>query len=371
MSPRNMLANTIGDMLKIATDYKAKVYGVALKDRAAILPAGHAANAAYWWDTSAGHFVSSTYYMDQLPEWAKKVNNQIKVKPGADIKSTPDGITKTFQMAQAVLDNEQLGQDDITDFLTISVSSTDIIGHAYGTRGKENHDAYIRTDQELGKLLNYLDQKIGKGNYLFFLAADHGGMHNANVMKSHKIPADGYAAWDEIKSLNKDFKIKYGIEKIALMADANRIYLNHKAIADAGLNLDEMKKEAAAYLARNPKIHMVVDYSKATQVSLPQLIRERIVNGWNPERSGDLFVVPKPHHVDGIVTPDYTGTSHGVWNPYDSHIPMVFMGWKVKHGQTSTPTRIVDIAPTVCEMLHIQMPNACIGDAVNEIVNPK
>lgn len=371
MSPRNLLATGIGDMLKVATDYKAKVFGVALKDRASILPAGHAANAAYWWDTSAGHFITSTYYMNQLPEWVKKFNKTIQVKPGTDVKGVPDGVTKTFQMAKAVLDNEHLGEGPVTDMLAISISSTDIIGHAYGTRGKENHDVYMRTDEELAKFLTYLDSKVGKGNYLFFLSADHGGMHNANVMKQHKIPADGYAAWNEIKPLNAAFKEKYGIEKVALMANANRIYLNHAAIAKAGLQLDNVKREVADYLSRNPKVHMVVDYANAVNANLPQLIRERIVNGWNPDRSGDLFVVPKPHNVDGVVTPDYRGTSHGVWNPYDSHIPMVFMGWKVKHGQTSTPTRIVDIAPTVCEMLHIQMPNTCIGDAVNEIVNPK
>lgn len=371
MSPRNLLATGIGDMLKIATDYQAKVYGVALKDRAAILPAGHSADAAYWWDTQAGHFVSSTYYMQQLPEWVKRFNKTVQVKPGTDVKMQPDGVTKTFQMAKAVLDNEQLGQDDVTDMLAISISSTDVIGHAYGTRGAENKAVYMRTDAELAAFLDYLDQKVGKGNYLFFLSADHGGMHNANVMKEHKIPADGYAAWNEMKSINKSLSAKYGIAKTILMANSNRIYLDHKAIAKAGLDFEAVKKEVADSLSRNPKVHMVVDYAHAVNANLPQLIRERIVNGWNPDRSGDLFVMPKPHNVDGVVTPDYRGTSHCVWNPYDSHIPMVFMGWKVPHGQTSTPTRIVDIAPTVCEMLHIQMPNACIGDAVNEIVNPK
>lgn len=371
MSPRNLLATGIGDMLKVATDYRAKVFGVALKDRAAILPAGHAADAAYWWDTSAGHFITSTYYMEQLPQWVKKFNKTVQVKPGTDVKISPDGVTKTLQMAKAVLDNEALGQDDVTDLLAISISSTDLIGHAYGTRGEENYAAYMKTDEELARFLDYLDQKIGKGNYLFFLSADHGGMHNANVMKSHKIPADGYAAWNEIKELNKAFAAKYGIAEVALMANGNRIYLDHAAIEKAGLKLTDIKDEAADFLAQNPKVHMVVDYANAANISLPFMVRERIVNGWNPDRSGDLFVVPKPHNVDGVVTPDYRGTSHGVWNPYDSHIPLVFMGWKIRSGQTSTPTRIVDIAPTICEMLHIQMPNACVGDAINEVVNPR
>lgn len=369
MSPRNLLASGIGDVLKIATDYKAKVIGVALKDRAAILPAGHGADAAYWWDTSAGHYVSSTYYMRELPAWVKQMNKKLQVKPGTDVKTSVEGVTKTFEMAIAALENEQLGQDEVTDLLAVSVSSTDAIGHEYGTRGKENHDVYMRLDQELAKFLNILDQKVGKGNYLLFLSADHGGMHNANVMKRHNIPADGYAAWDEIKTLNEAFKAKYGVEKAALMANANRIYLNHKALADAGIDLAAAKKEAVELLSKNDKVYMVVDYANAVTTSVPQLIRERIVNGWNPDRSGDLFVIPKPAHVADDVTPDYIGTNHCVWNPYDSHIPMVFFGWHVNHGQTSIPTRIVDIAPTVCAMLHIQMPNACIGDAVEKVVN--
>ena len=173
MSPRNNLASGIGDVLKIATDYKAKVIGVALKDRAAILPAGHGADAAYWWDGSAGHFVSSTYYMNELPKWAQEMNKKIGVKPGTDIKRSPEGVIKTFQMAIAALENEQMGQDNITDMLAISISSTDVIGHAIGTRGPENYAVYMELDRQLANFFKVLDEKVGKGNYLLFLSADH------------------------------------------------------------------------------------------------------------------------------------------------------------------------------------------------------
>ena len=187
MSPRNLLATGLGDMLKIATDYKAKVIGVALKDRAAILPAGFGADAAYWWDKSAGHFVSSTYYMKQLPEWVNRENKIIATKPGTEVKTSVMGVTKTFQMAEAALENEQMGQDDITDLLAISVSSTDALGHTFGTRGQENYDAYMELDRQVAGFFKVLDAKVGRGNYLVFLSADHGASHNHNLLSQHNI----------------------------------------------------------------------------------------------------------------------------------------------------------------------------------------
>ena len=203
MSPRNLLASGIGDVLKTHTDYKAKVIGVALKDRAAILPAGHAADAAYWWDGEAGHFISSTYYMTQLPAWANKLNNELKTKPGYDIKTSVQGVTATFRMAEAALINEGMGLDNVTDLLAISVSSTDAIGHTYGTRHQLTRAAYMELDNQLAKLFTLLDKRVGRGNYLLFLSADHGAAHNPNEMKAHKIPAGGLEFWAWKADVNK------------------------------------------------------------------------------------------------------------------------------------------------------------------------
>ena len=168
MSPRNLLASGLGDVLKTATDFRAKVIGVALKDRAAILPAGHAADAAYWWDTSAGHFVSSTYYMQELPRWVQQQNRRLGAKPGTDVKTSVEGITKTFQMAEAALEHEQLGQDSVTDLLAVSISSTDAIGHTFGTRGQQNHDAYQELVRHPDLFLHTLEKAEGPGTYLAF-----------------------------------------------------------------------------------------------------------------------------------------------------------------------------------------------------------
>lgn len=365
MSPRNLLASTIGDELKLATDFKSKVIGVALKDRAAILPAGHSADAAYWWDTSAGHFVTSTYYMDKLPSWAVDFNKKHQQKPGFDIKSKPQGVTMTFDMAEAALKNERLGLGTETDMLAVSVSSTDIIGHMYSTRGSEIHDAYIQLDRDLDRFFNTLDAQVGRGNYLVFLTADHGGSHNPNFMRSHKLAAGGFAGWDLTKEINKELQQSFGTKANFILGEnALRIYFDRKSIAEAGLELAKVKAKAKQLLEKKENIAYVVDYDNVATQPIAQPIRERIINGYNRERGGDLLIITNPGWVNCPSSPDYKGTNHGLWNPDDSHIPLIFMGWGITSGATSHPTSMTDIAPSVCSMLHIQMPNACVGNPV-------
>ena len=367
-SPRNLLANTIGDQLKIATDFKAKVIGVALKDRASILPAGHAADAAYWWDGKAGHFISSSYYMEKLPSWVEAFNKVNHTAPDYDIKTDPAGITVTFKMAEEALVKEQMGKDDITDLLAVSISSTDAIGHATGTRGTENWAAYKELDKCIGKFLRYLDQKVGRDNYLLFLTADHGAVHNGNFMNEHHLPGGGWEASATSKTLNDRLSQQFGAtgKYVKAIMDC-RIYLDHDFIEANGLDLRAVKKSAVDILKEDSQFAYVVDYEEVNNSAVPFFLRERIINGYHRMRSGDLLVVMQGSHQHGKVGKDYKGTSHGTWNPDDSHIPLLFLGWHVKQGCTSTPTRMVDIAATVCAMLHIQMPDCCIGDAIQEV----
>ncbi len=368
MSPRNLLASTIGDELKMATDYKAKVIGIALKDRAAILPVGHTADAAYWWDTSAGHYVSSTFYMNQLPQWVQDFNKINRQKPGTDVKTSTQGVTLTFKMAEEALEKEQMGQDDITDLLAVSISSTDAIGHTYGTRGKENYEVYMQLDKDLAHFLSLLDRKIGKDNYLLFLSADHGAAHNANLLKHHRISAGGYSISSQSPKLNEYLARQYGVKNLIVGTNSNRVFLNHAKAAQAGIALADIKRTAIEWLKKDERVMYAVDFSNAEYESMPQLIKERIINGYNAHRSGDIYVVTLPEYVAESVTSQYKGTNHSMWNPYDSHIPLVFMGQGIEHGSTVVPTHIVDIAPTVCAMLHIQMPNSCVGDAIPQVV---
>ena len=367
-SPRNLLANTIGDQLKIATDFKAKVIGVALKDRASILPAGHAADAAYWWDTKAGHFITSNYYMEQLPRWMDNFNRIHHTEPGFDIKTSTKGVTMTFKMAEEIITRERLGKHEQTDMIAVSISSTDAIGHAYSTRGKENHDVYMQLDKDLTHFLRTLDQEVGRGNYLLFLTADHGAVHNGNFLNSHKLPGGGFSGRDTSAGLDKYLGQKFGKEGkyIKTVMDC-RFYLDHDFLKANGIDAQAVKKEAIKWLKQDPQFAFVVDYEDVNNQSVPQFLRERIINGYHRLRSGDFMIVLQGSHMHGTVGPDYKGTSHGTWNPDDSHIPLIFMGWHVKQGSTSTPTYMTDIAATVCAMLHIQMPDCCIGNAIQEV----
>ena len=363
-SPRNMLATTIGDELKQAFDFECKVMGVAIKDRASILPAGHSADAAYWWDSEVGHFVTSSYYMDRLPGWVEKFNRRYNTEPKFNLNTSNLGVTYTFRMAEAILENEKLGQGKYTDLLAVSVSSTDAIGHTYSTRGRENYEVYMQLDKELAHFFNELDKRVGRGNYLLFLTADHGAAHNPNFMKEHNQPAGGWDAGLARKSINKAVEDELGVSNVVKAIYDYRIYLNDSIIESNDIDKNQVKEIALDVLKQDKDLILAVDYDKVEQASIPSFLKERIINGYHRGRSGDIFVMTRAGYLPFKVKDDYKGTTHSAWNPYDSHIPLVFMGWHITPGETTIPTRMVDIAPTVCSMLHIQMPNSCIGEPI-------
>lgn len=375
MSPANLLGTTIGDMLRCATDFRSKVIGVALKDRASILPAGHAANAAYWYDKAAGGFVTSTYYMDKLPDWVKKFNREAGMKKGYDPKVHADGVALTFRMAEAALQNEQLGKGDATDMLCVSVSSTDAISHLTGTwlsPGKENEEVFLALDREMKAFFDALDAQVGKDGYLLFLTADHGGSHNPNTLREHKLPGGGCDMSAKMRELNTRLKAEFGADiNYAKDVIGESMYLDHEAIAQNKLCLDKVKAAAVRILKDDPQLQWVVDYEKAAYAPVPQWIRERIVNGYLYGRSGDIILMPRVNYFEYGVAKDFYGSSHGTWTPADTHIPLVFMGWNVKPGHTNRQTFMVDVAPTVCALLHIQMPDACTGNPIVELTDRK
>ena len=373
MSPVNMYGTTIGDMLRAATNFRSKVIGVALKDRASILPAGHSANAAYWYDKSVAGFITSTYYMDKLPDWVKKFNREAGMKKGFDPKGDPCGVGLTFRMAEAAMKNEQLGKGDVTDMLCVSISSTDAISHITGTwlsPGKENETVFLALDREMKAFFDALDAQVGKGNYLLFLTADHGGSHNPNTLKEHKLPGGGCNMGEKMRIVNERLKAEFGVDiKYAKDVIGEGMYLDHKLIAENKLCLDKVKAAAIRVLQEDPELQWVVDYEKAAYASVPQWIRERIINGYNHSRSGDIILMPRINYFEWGVAKDFYGSSHGTWTPADTHIPLVFMGWNIKPGHTNRRTCMDDTAPTVCSLLHIQMPDACTGNPILEITD--
>lgn len=363
MSPKRLLASTIGDQLKLSNGFRSKVIGIAVKDRASILPAGHSADAAYWWDQTAGHFVSSTFYMNSLPKWVEDFNKENHTAPGYDLITSNEGVTMTFRMAEAALKNEHLGKGEHTDMLAVSISSTDAIGHTFSTRGKENHDVWMQLDRDMSHFLETLDKEVGKGNYLLFLTADHGAAHNYNYLRQHRIPAGAWEYDKSVKELNAHLKSIYGIEPV-IGEDNYQFYLDDKMITTSGLKKQTIVDAAVQWLEQDPQYLFVTDNDHLQQAVMPEAIRQRLINGYRRGRSGEIGIVTAPMHYGATNSPDYRGTTHGQPFPYDTHIPLIFFGWNVPHGSTSSPTNITDIAPTVCQMLHIQTPNAAIGKVI-------
>lgn len=413
MSPHHLLVTTIGDELRLATNFRSKVIGIALKDRAAILTTGHSANAAYWFDTATGNWISSTYYMNELPKWVQALNaqkltdkyfalNWLTLYPlDTYVQSTPDeqpyeyqpfgreskgfpynlkqfagknykilpvtpyGNTITFDMAKAAVNGEQLGAGPVTDMLAISLSTPDYIGHNFGPNSVEAEDGFLRLDKDLGDFLNFLDEKIGKGEYLVFLTADHGAAHVPFFLNKHKIPAGNAVDADYADELNKLLNNKFHSDKLVIDVFNYQVFFDRHLIATMGLNKDSVNKVVVDYLTDQPGVYKALVMDKLNETTLNATIKTRLTNGYYPPRSGDIQLIFKPQWLEGF---EKGGTTHGAWNPYDAHIPLLWYGWNIKHGQTNREVDMTDIAPTVAALLHIQMPSGSVGQVVGEVL---
>jgi arylsulfatase A-like enzyme len=227
----------------------------------------------------------------------------------------------------------------------------------------------MELDKDLADFLRTLDQEVGKGNYLLFLTADHGAVHNYNFMNEHRIPGGGWDYDATTRQLNNDLQGKFGISPV-MFEDNYQFYFNDSIIASHRLKKQDVIDESVNFLNKDPMFIYAVDNEHVAEMAIPKILKERIINGYNRQRSGEITVIPRAGYY-GVSKPSpaYKGSSHGEWNPYDAHIPLVFMGWHIHHGETAEPVQMTDIAPTVCAMLHIQMPNSCMGTAIPEIVN--
>ncbi|HTD97639.1 MAG TPA: alkaline phosphatase PafA [Mucilaginibacter sp.] len=413
-SPRNLLVTTVTDELRLATNFRSKVIGIALKDRGGILPVGHTANAAYWFEDKSGNWISSTYYMKELPQWVKDFNDQkipetylkqdwtpaypidsyvqstpdispryegkfkgtdtpsLPVKTSALyknnlglIRSTPYGNTMTLDLAIAAINNEKLGQNTVTDFLAVSFSSTDYVGHQFGPNSVEIEDTYLKLDRDFASFFTFLDAKLGKGNYTVFLTADHGAAHNPTFLNDNNIPAGMWSEGTVKNDLNKFLLDKYKVENMVIGLGNYQVNFNYKSIKYARLDEEAIKKDCIEFLMKQGGVAYAVDMAKAQTANIPEDLRARIINGYSVEHSGTIQIILKPGWYAAY---SKTGTTHGTWNPYDAHIPLVFMGWGINHGHLNRETHMTDIAPTVAALLHIQAPNGNIGKPISEVL---
>ena len=363
-SPRNLITTNIADQLMMATDFKCRTVGIALKDRASILPAGHHPVGAYWYDKGSTSFVTSTYYMDKLPKWVSDFNKKHREELAMDLNNMPMGTIMTFALAEQALINEKLGQGDVTDMLTISVSNTDMCSHYYGTHSPQVNAIYMQLDKEIAHFIDVLDQRIGRGNYLLFLTADHGGTHSYQRMTSNGLPSGCWHNPDAIIAANKLLKQQFGVDSLLKAEMEYTFYLNREVIDGARLDYDQVMRAACQALEQPEEIQWAIDVSRIDTYPIPTILKERIKLGYFPERSGEIYVVPRTGVYAGKT--EWAGSNHGSWSQSDSHIPLIFMGWHITPGETSRLTHMTDIAATVCAMLHIQAPNGCIGTPIFE-----
>ncbi len=409
-SPANLKVTSICDELKLATNFRSKVIGVCIKDRGAIFPAGHTADAAFWFDASIGRWISSSHYMDALPDWLIKYNegkpverlfkqnwgtlypketyvqsdkdeniyegkykgyhsssfpyklDSLGKKGNSIMASTPWGNTMTAEVAKLALENYMMGQDDITDFLAVSFSSPDYVGHQFGPNSIEAEDTYLRLDKELELLLSFLDEKVGNGKYTVFLTADHGVAHVPGFLMDNKVPAGQWNSSKTIVDINDKILQQFGIKDAILSEQNYQLYLDKEAIKEAGFDVRRLENFIIDELKTVKGIHHAFPLHNLANEALPHQVKEMLINGFHPDRSGHIQVLLEAAWIDGWLT----GTSHGLWYNYDSHIPMLFYGWGIRQGKTYERYAMTDFAPTIAALLHIQVPSGSIGRVVSE-----
>ncbi|MEP7321159.1 MAG: alkaline phosphatase PafA [Saprospiraceae bacterium] len=411
MSPANLLASTVTDELRLFTYDKAKVIGISIKDRGSIIPAGHHPNGAYWFDGITGKFMTSTYYMKALPAWIDNFNkldlpqkfldggwntlkpidqytesmpdlNPYEGKLGSEtnavfpkvfksekpnyglVLSSPFGNTLISELAKAAIEAEGLGKDTITDILAMSYSSTDYAGHLFGLQSVEVEDIYLRLDLELAGMLNYLDQKIGKNNYLVFLSADHAVAQVPQLLKDLNYPGDYFKGAKMIDSLKTILESKF--DKYVFDGySGQQIFLNEERIFNKKLDRKDIVETIKTFVKSWPGVVDVIDHKDIPFLSSANPVYNKIQLGYYPPRSGDLFITLQPGWFESFFT---TGTTHGAPFIYDTHVPMLWYGWHIPAGKSYVNYDITDIAPTLSQLLHIPLPSAAFGKVMVEVM---
>ncbi len=421
-SPRVLLSSTISDELRLAFAMKSKVVGICLKDRGSILPAGHFPNACYWFDDQTGNWITSTYYAQQLPDWVNAFNRQEKARQYLDgiwdkllqrpyresydnwrkytggnykpmslvwprsfpydlrlwrdslyhkygyglLRFVPEGNTITVDFAVEAIEKMELGQDEYPDMLCLSFSTPDYCGHQFGIHAEEVQDIYLRLDLEIARLLRFLDERLGKDNVLVFLTADHGAAETPLHLQDLQGPAGVFPEGKLKDTLNAQLQKVIGAKKDFVLAVHNQqIWFNHRELGVNGLQM--AIGVVKAHLRTQPGVYDVLTMEEVMRMPTEYPFIAETRRGLHPRRSGDIvfFLEPGWHADDEYFGKG--GTTHGSPYPYDTHVPLLWYGWKVKPGQTVEAVSITDIAPTLAALLRIMRPNGCTGKVIEDL----
>ena len=418
VSPWRLLSSTVTDELKLFTQKKAKVIGISSKDRGAVMPAGHLADAAYWYDGKSGKYISSTFYMTKLPDWLTKFNDQnlpekylaqdwntllpinqyvesgpddtpyerkfsgqeksafpyktsqLRVKGSYEfLSNTPFADDYLTELAKAVIINEQMGKHDVTDFLCISFSATDAVGHRTGPNSVEVEDVYLRLDKNIEDLLAQLDKEVGPKNYTVFLTADHAVADVPQYLKDNKMPAGYFSDGDLKAKLDEYLNVYYPGKNYIENISNGQIFLNHDAFnqdpKSGGIDKIVVTELIGRFLMT---IDGVANYYNEATIRDGNYneggVKGFVIRGYNPRRSGDIVFGLEPGWFEAA---SIQGTTHGSAYTYDTHVPVLFYGKGIKPGSSVHYHPITDIAPTVSTLLRIKFPSGCTGQPVAEI----
>ncbi|MBZ5727964.1 MAG: alkaline phosphatase family protein [Acidobacteriia bacterium] len=388
-SPRRMLVDTVGDELKMADGGKSRVIGISLKDRAAILPAGHMANGAYWFDLKSGNFVSSTYYFSDLPGWVKDFNGARPAEKyrgrswldhklpenlaemygnstKSPLEASPFGNELVEQFAERALAAEQLGRHEETDLLAVSFSSNDKVGHSYGMYSAEEHEVTVRTDQELEKLFQAIQRQVGLENALIVLTGDHGVAPSAEEDAANHMPGGRMSANTVKNAVEAALAKKYGEGEWVSGSWDHAIYLNRDLMARK--NLDPAEVDRAAAQAAFAVAHILRVYTREelmTGAATGDPMSRALTISFNMRRSPDVSYLPEPFW---IVTSD--ATTHGTTFGYDTHVPVIFLGPGIRAGRYYGSIAVNDIAPTLAAILEVEPPSGSVGRVLTEMWVP-
>ncbi len=413
MSPKQLLTTTISDQLKLHTQSRSKVIAIALKDRGAVLPGGHTADAAYWFHgKEEGSWISSTFYMETLPSWVTQFNSKVPqqykkpwdllksekayTQSGSDknnyegayrgetaavfphdlvslweangaydiLKATAYGNSLTADFALAALKGENLGKGVDTDFLAISFSSTDYVGHQFGVNSREIEDTYYRLDLDLERLLKALDAQVGPGNYSLFLTADHAAVQVPSYLKDLKIPSGYFDSKVFMEKLNAYVADQFGSEDLIENISNYQVFLNRGLVAQLDIDLKGMQEDLAQFILQDSAVERTYTAHQMWGGEYTKGIPYILQNGYNPKRSGDVLFVLKP----AVISYSRTGSTHGSPQIYDTHTPLLFYGKGFKRGASYERSEIPDIAPTLAAMLGIAFPNGTTGKPLTQVL---
>ncbi len=417
-SPSQLHSSTFADELKLATKGKAKIFSAGLRESSAILSAGHSPDGVFWFDNKSGTWMSSTWYMDQLPVWVNDLNSmklsdsylngiwslfkETEAYSGClpdsntfemgfdgknwfpyDLKKireksfqgnndsysmlseTPFGNTFTKDFVIRLVKEEKLGQDDTTDYLSVCFSATDYIGHRFGPSSVEMADAIFRLDADIAALLDFLNETIGKRNILVFFTASHGISEIPSLLEQYRIPGGYFRQNQALQLLRMYLNALYGEGAWIKGYFQNQIFLNRTLIEDARLSLDEIQKRVSRFIVQHSGVASAFPMTMMESGRFPgDGLMQKVLNSYVPQRSGDVFIILNPGWVERN---DNSVTGHNSPYDYDTHVPLIWYGWTVNRATVTRKVNLTDIAPTLSVMCGIPVPGAATGEPIFEL----